>query len=197
MKVLGILGSPRIGGNTDRLLDRALAGAESQGAEIEKVILNQMRLRPCQNCDGCALNGRCIVKDDMQRLYPKLREADRVILASPIFFMGLSAQTKAMIDRCQCLWVEKYRLKRPIPKGNKGRKGIFIAVAGSSKPDMFLPAIATVKAFFAVLNMTYEGSILVNGVDEKGDIDARPACLEEAFAAGQRICQTETVLATP
>src|SRR3972149_2049219 len=67
---------------------------------------------PCQNCDGCLHTGVCIIDDDMQAIHYKLKEADRLVLAAPVFFLGLPAQAKAMVDRCQALWMEKYILKK-------------------------------------------------------------------------------------
>ena len=101
MFVLGIGGSPKLGGNTDRLLDAVLAGAQSADAsiKIEKIILNEFNIRPCQDCGGCELTGKCIVLDDMQFIYQKLQTADRIILVSPIYFMGVTGQLKMMIDR--------------------------------------------------------------------------------------------------
>ena len=101
MNILGINGSPRIGGNTDILLDKALEGAKDKGAVIEKIILNTFKFSPCQECENIKDDGTCIVEDDMQIIYKKIEEADAVILASPIFFGSLSAQTKMMIDRFQ------------------------------------------------------------------------------------------------
>src|SRR3989338_614183 len=108
MYVLGINGSPRIGGNTNLLLDKALEGAKNKGAKIEKVILNKLKIVPCQECEVVRDDGTCKIEDDFQPLYDKIKKADAIILASPIFFGSLSAQTKIMIDRFQCYWRYKY-----------------------------------------------------------------------------------------
>ena len=100
MKVLGIMGSPRIKGNTDLLLDEALKGAQSQGAEVEKIVVDKLKIAPCREYYGCLRDGNCVIRDDMDDIYPKLLEADGIIVASPIFFYGLTAQLKALIDRC-------------------------------------------------------------------------------------------------
>jgi multimeric flavodoxin WrbA len=71
-----------------------------------------MDIRPCQNCGGCDDTGSCIIEDAMVDIYEAIRSADRIILASPIFFFGLSAQTKIMIDRCQAFWCQRYLLKK-------------------------------------------------------------------------------------
>ena len=190
MRVLGIAGSPRRGGNTDLLLAEVMRGAASQGAETKTIVLSQLNIAPCQHCDGCLETGRCKVKDDMQRVYDELERADRLVLASPVHFMGVTAQTKAMIDRCQALWVRKYRLKLP-PLGNRQaqRKGLFISVGGTKQANLFQPALATIKSLFKTLDITYAGELLFPGIDEKGAITKNPEALRQAFLAGQRLVE--------
>lgn len=187
LKVLGIMGSPRYDGNSDLLLESALKGAKEGGAVVEKIRLCDLNLSPCKECHGCDETGECVVEDDMQKLYPKLIAADRLYLASPIFFMGLPAQTKAMIDRCQCIWVRKYKLMQVIGKGMEERKGLFLSVGGSKNPEKFIGAVKTVKAFFATLDFSYEGELLIAGIDEKGAIEKHPTALKDAKELGNRI----------
>ncbi len=189
MKVLGIAGSPRRGGNTDLLLDEVMRGAASGGAEVKTIILNDLSIAPCQHCDGCRETGRCKVDDDMQMIYSQLEQADRVVLASPVQFMGVTAQTKAMIDRCQALWVRKYRLKLPPLGDDRERKGLFISVGAIKSADLFQPALATVKSLFKVLDITYAGELLFSGIDEKGAITKYPDALNQAFLAGQKLVE--------
>jgi multimeric flavodoxin WrbA len=187
LRVLGIAGSPRRGGNTDLLLAEVMRGAASRGAEVKTIVLNDLNITPCQHCDACLEAGRCQVEDDMQMVYRELEEADRLVLASPIHFMGVTAQTKAMIDRCQALWARKYILKMP-PLGNRReRKGLFVSVGGRRVSSGFEPALATVKSLFKVLDITYAGALLFPGVDEKGAINRKPDALHQAFLAGQKL----------
>ncbi len=158
MKVIGIAGSPRRGGNTDLLLAEVLRGAASKGAEVKTIILNDLKITPCQHCDACLEKGECRIEDDMQMVYRELEGADRIILASPVQFMGVTAQMKAMIDRCQALWARKYVLKIP-PLGNqRERKGFFISVSGRRVANLFEPSIAVVKSLFNCLNPAKLGS---------------------------------------
>ncbi len=187
MKVLGIAGSPRRDGNTDLLLAEVMRGAASRGAEVKTIILNDLKITPCQHCDACLEAGRCKVKDDMQMVYRELESADRIVLASPIQFMGVTAQMKAMIDRCQALWARKYVLKLP-PLGNRReRKGFFISVAGRKVANVFDGALVTIKSLFTVLDVTYAGELLFRDVDEKGAIAKHPDALQQAFLAGQEL----------
>jgi len=185
MKVLGINGSPRIGGNTDILLDKALEGAKSKGARTEKIILNDLDFSPCQECENIRDDVPCIIEDDMQLLYKKVIDADGIILASPIFFGSLSAQTKMMIDRFQCLWWAKYILKKEIFK--KKKIGAFISVEASKREDFFGNAKSIVKNLFATINASYREELFCSGVDERGSILKYPDFLRRAFELGERI----------
>jgi multimeric flavodoxin WrbA len=189
MRVLGITGSPRRSGNTDLLLAQVIRGAESQGAETKTLILNDLKITPCQHCDACFEAGVCKVKDDMQMVYQEMEKADRIVLASPVHFLGLTAQMKAMIDRGQALWARKYVLKKPPLGDRRERKGLFIAVGGMKLAKLFEPSLATIKAFFTVIDVEYAGDLLFPGIDEKGAIKKHPTALKDAFAAGQKLVE--------
>jgi len=187
MKILGIMGSPRLGGNTDLLLDAALNGARSQGAEVEKIIIDKLSISPCREHYGCLDDGNCVIRDDMDTLYPKLLAADGLVVASPMFFYGITAQLKAPIDRCQALWARKHVLKQNWP--GAGRKGAFIAVGGTKGEKLFEGSIATVRYFFKTVGVEYAEELLIRGVDQKGDILQHPSALKDAFELGRRLAQ--------
>ena len=132
MKVLGIMGSPRRQSNTEILLDKALEGAREARAEVEKVPVSKLKISPCLEIYACFKDGNCTIKDDMQPLYKKLLEADHIILASPIFFYGITSQAKAVIERCQAIWVRRY-VRGMGQEDKRERKGVFISVEGSHK----------------------------------------------------------------
>jgi len=189
MKVLGIAGSPRRGGNTDLLLDEVLRGAASKGAEAKTIVLNDLDITPCQHCDACLEAGKCRIEDDMQMVYREMEDADRIVLASPIHFMGVTAQMKAMIDRCQVLWARKYILNMPPLGSQRKRKGFFISVGGRKMADLFEPSLVMIKTLFRLLDITYTGDLLFHGIDEKGDITKQPDALHQAFLAGQKLAE--------
>ena len=187
MKILGIMGSPRLGGNTDLLLDAVLSGAQSKGAEVEKLVIDQLNISPCREHYGCLEDGRCVIRDDMDALYPKLLAADGIVVASPMFFYGVTAQLKALIDRCQALWARKHVLKQDWP--GAGRKGAFIAVGATKGEKLFDGSIATVKYFFKTIGVEYAEELLIRGVDLKGDIQNHPSALKDALELGRRLAQ--------
>ena len=185
MRILGIMGSPRLGGNTDLLLDAALDGARSAGAEVEKIVVDKLNISPCREHYGCLEDGNCIIRDDMDALYPKLLDADGIVVASPMFFYGITAQLKALIDRGQALWARKHVLKQSWP--GAGRKGAFIAVGATRGETLFDGSKATVKYFFKTIGVEYAEELLIRGVDQKGDIQKHPSALKDAFELGQRL----------
>lgn len=184
MKVLGILGSPRRGGNSEILLDQALAGAKSAGRETEKIVLNELKFVPCQECGGCDQTGVCVLQDDMQDVYKKLTYSDMIILATPIFFGSLPAQVKAMIDRCQCLWVAKNVLAK---KDNKIKKGMLILVSATNREKFFQNAESIVKNFFSVAGIEFQDQLYCPNIDGKGKIQEHSQYLKQAFELGKTI----------
>lgn len=185
MFILGICGSPREGGNADILLEKALEGARASGAETEKIILNRLKMVPCQECDEVRDDGTCKVEDDFQPLYEKVKKADGLILAAPIFFGSLSAQTKTMVDRFQCHWRYKYVLKKDVSKNEKSAALILVE---ASRRDSFLEnAKSIVKNLFATINFTYKDELFCQGVDTKKAIQRYPDCLTKAFEIGKKL----------
>jgi len=181
------MGSPRIKGNTDLLLDEALKGAQSQGAEIEKIVVDKLKIAPCKEYYGCLRDGDCVIRDDMDGIYPKLLEADRIVVASPIFFYGITAQVKALIDRCQAIWARKYVLKQNL--SDKERKGAFIAVGATKGKQLFDGSILVIKYFFKAIDVSYVDELFIRGVDKRGEIKDQPKALSEAFELGKRLSQ--------
>jgi multimeric flavodoxin WrbA len=186
MKVLSVLGSPRRGGNTEILLDEALRGASDHGGSCEKIVLRDLKITPCLEIYKCAKDGVCAIKDDMQDLFPKIEQAQRLIIASPIFFYSVSAWTKAMIDRCQSLWAKKYILKLPVSLV-ADRRGAFISVAATRGKKLFDGVRLTIKYFFDAIDVTYSDELLVRGVDDKGEVRKQKEALQQAYELGRRL----------
>jgi multimeric flavodoxin WrbA len=186
MKILGIMGSPRRQSNTELLLDKALEGAREAGAEVEKVLVSKLKISPCLEIYACRKDGNCAIKDDMQSLYKELLEADHIVFASPIFFYGVTSQAKAIIDRCQALWVRRHVLGMG-KEDKRERRGVFISVGATRGEKLFDGAVLTVKYFFDAIGVKYSGDLLVRGIDNKGQIGEHPAALENAFRLGQEL----------
>jgi multimeric flavodoxin WrbA len=190
MKVLGIMGSPRRQGNTEILLDQALAGAQEAGADVEKVVVSQLKISPCREIYACFKDGNCPIRDDMHGVYDKLLEADHVVFASPIFFYGITSQAKALVDRCQALWARRNVLHIGADD-NRIRKGVFISVGATQGKRLFDGAVLTVKYFFDAIGVNYSGSLLVRGIDNKAQIREHPTALQDAFQLGHELVSSD------
>jgi multimeric flavodoxin WrbA len=191
MKVLGIWGSPRKGGNSEILLDAFLNGADLGGATVEKVALRNLKISPCLEIYHCFQDGTCPINDDMQALYGQLLTADVVALATPVFFYGVSAQSKAMIDRTQALWARRYIL--PQVPTDSGRQGVLLCTGATKGRLLFVGCRLTAKYFFDAINVAYAAEILVRGVDAKGAITEKPEFLESAANLGHRLARGEVL----
>jgi multimeric flavodoxin WrbA len=186
MDVLVFLGSPRKKGNSEILTEKVLEGVKKAGGSPETIRLCDLKISPCISCGGCDKTGKCVVEDDMTPLYDKIITIDKIIVASPIFFYGITAQTKAFIDRTQALWNRKRLLQK---KGdwveNPERKGFFISVAATRGSRIFEGAVLTMRYGFDAMGLSYGGDFLVTGPDKRGDMTTYEQKLAEASEAGK------------
>lgn len=184
-RILAVYGSPRRKGNTARLMAQAVAGAREAGAEVEEVVLRDLKMSPCLEIYGCKKTGRCAIKDDFQDLYDKLISCQGLILASPIFFYTVSAHTKIMMDRCQSLWVKKYWIdERPFGELDPAKKALFICLGATKGKKLFEGALLTMKYFLDTFDMGLWKSLLYRGLDHEGEVEDQPAYLAEARQVG-------------
>ena len=184
-KILALLGSPRKKGNSTTLALKIIEGAESAGAEVEKIYLHGLNIAPCHACYGCAKPGAksCVIDDDMQPLYQKLIDADVWLIASPVYWFTVSAQTKLFMDRCFAL----FNVNKEAFAGKK------IAIAMSyGDSDAFnsgcVNALRTFQDAYAYVGADIAG--MVYGSAEKpGEIKSNRALMQEAEALGRKLAQ--------
>jgi multimeric flavodoxin WrbA len=179
-RVLGIVGSPRQGGNTDILVDEILRGAREAGAEVEKVMLGDLAIAACQACYACRESGKCVQTDDMEDLFAKMEASSVWVLGTPVYWWGPTAQLKAFVDRwfargqdpfCKDTF-EGRRVILAIPMGDTD------AATGRHVVGMFTDALAYVKAeLFA--------TVLAPGAYEAGDVADNAEVLDRARRAGR------------
>ena len=187
-EILAIYGSPRRRGNTTILLDQAVEGAVDAGAQVEKIVLRDLKMSPCLEIYGCKEKGRCVIQDDFQKIYDQLLWCHGLMLASPIFFYAVSAHTKILMDRCQSLWVKKYWIdKIPYGQWEPKRKGLFISVGATKGRKLFDGTLLTIKYFFDVLDMELWRALLHRGLDFEGDVLKHPEHLQEAYEVGKEL----------
>ncbi len=184
-RVLCVYGSPRVGGNTDLLMDAFARGVEEAGGLPERAYLRNLKISPCREIYACKSEGRCALRDDMQPLYDSLRDADAIALASPVMFYSVSAHTKAFIDRCQAFWCVKYVRHESVNRSRLAeRKGVFLSVGGSKGQKIFEGPLLTFRYFLDTLDAVPWKSLTYREIDEKGDIAGHPAALAEARELG-------------
>jgi multimeric flavodoxin WrbA len=185
-KVIGLLGSPLSDGNTAKLLERALKGAEDAGCTVEKIEVASLDFQACMEMMFCKDHDTCIMDDDMQQLYPKFKEMDSIIIATPVMTMGIPGKLKSLMDRFQVFFMAKYMRKKSFIAEDKraGRKGLFICISGMKIPEVFVGAKLTVRAFFDIIDCQYYDELLISDMDTIRDVTAHPDLLEAAYQKG-------------
>jgi multimeric flavodoxin WrbA len=188
-KVIGLLGSPLSDGNTAKLLDRALKGAEDAGCTVEKIEIASLDFQSCMEMLFCKDHDTCIMDDDMQQLYPKFKDMDALIIATPVMTMGIPGKLKSMMDRFQVFFMAKYIRKKPFISKERRveRKGLFICISGMKIPEVFVGAKLTARAFLDIIDCQYTDELLINDMDTIRDVTAHPALLEAAYQKGYAI----------
>lgn len=180
MKIAGFAGSPRIGGNSDLLLDEVLAGAAAAGAQVGKTHLSRLSIQGCQGCDGCERPGAgCVLKDDMPAVAARIMEADALVFATPIYWFGVSSQLKAMIDR----W---YGISKQVAWASK--RAALVIVKGDSDPIVARPAIDMFSQACAYLKMPLFEPLVVTAADQ-GEVKDNGDALAKARELGKRLAE--------
>ncbi|MBE0617863.1 MAG: flavodoxin family protein, partial [Proteobacteria bacterium] len=179
--LLCLHGSPRAGGNTDILLEHVARGARDAGVRVEHLHCRKLRIRGCTGCGACSESGECALRDGMDRVYAAVDNADALVVGAPVYFLGVPAQFKTLIDRFQCRWARRYLLDRELPRA---RPGALLATAGAPSPAVFTCPQRTVDAFFEVLAIERRSTLLYEKMDEKGAVRTNTRALAEAEALG-------------
>lgn len=183
MLVLGLQGSPRKKGNTNYLLSAFMKEAEASGAQTHIIEADNRKILPCKEYIVCEKKGFCPIDDDMKNeIYPLLRQADLIILATPVFFYNTTAQLKALIDRTQTLWARKYKLGLTDP-GRNMRRGFMLAVGATKGKNLFEGLDLTAKYFFDAVGASYEGSLTYRQIEHPGDMEKHPTVLQDVEEA--------------
>jgi multimeric flavodoxin WrbA len=184
-RLLAIYGSPRKGGNSDKLMEYFLEGTERSKYKTERVYLRGLNILPCNGCEGCDKTGKCVLEDDMVGYYDKLLHYNRIVMAFPVFFLGPPAIVKAFIDRAQTLWVRRFVL-RNVNESDARREGYLLSVGGYERGEkIFSCNIAIVKAFYAACGFRYKGALLYPDIEGPDDLLGREDIRKDAIRAGR------------
>ena len=175
IKILGIVGSPRRGGNTEVLVDEILSGAEQAGGLTEKVILNELNLKPCQACNSCHKTGKCIQNDDMSLLEEKMENSHIWVLGTPIYWWGPTSQFKIFLDR----WYGANNVSF------KNRRVILVIPLGGGHEHYARHTIGLFEDVFDYLNMELFEKLIAPGVMKRGAVSKNKSLMEKAYRVGQ------------
>jgi len=190
MHILGVLGSPRIGGNSDILLDQALAGATEAGAEVEKIILCKQRISGCLACEKCNETGLCAIEDDMPAIHKKILEAYAIIHSVPVYFWAMTAQMKAYLDRWCALFDAEWRWHKAYWPRMKGKRIGLITLCGDPNVATADPIVHSFKntCEFTGLNLI---GVVQASASAKGEIAGNEAAKKEAYDLGKKAAARE------
>ena len=190
MLILGVCGSPRRGGNSDRVLDAILAGAREGGAETEALYLSALEISSCIGCERCRKDKVCTqFADGLTPYYPKIRQAAGLVLVTPVYNYNVTAWMKAFIDRLYCF----YDFDNEHPRGwssrlaNQGKKAVLTIVAEQVDPKDLGVAMEAMRLPVKALGYSIAGELAVPGVFEAGVVRQRPEVLDQAARLGRNL----------
>ena len=183
MLAIGFQGSPRKKGNTAFLLSTFMQALEKLGAQIRIINVAQKNIVPCREYVVCEKKGYCPIDDDLKsEIYPLIRQAEVVVLASPIFFYNMTAQLKAVVDRCQTFWARKYKLKLADP-AKRTKRGFFLSVGATRGKNLFEGLQLTAQYFFDAIDARYAGSLTYRNIEGLKDMANHPTVNEDVEKA--------------
>jgi multimeric flavodoxin WrbA len=180
-RVLGVVGSPRCGGNTDIMVDHVLKGAREAGAQVEKVMLHDLDIAPCQACYACNTTGVCMHGDDMESLFEKMDASGVWVLGTPVYWWGPSAQMKAFMDR----WFAKSSTRDPRDILS-GRRVVLAVPLGDADPGTARHVVGMFEDALDYVKSEVFDTVLAPGAYDMGDVMGMPEVLERARTAGER-----------
>lgn len=180
--VLGLAGSPRRHGNSERLLDAYLEGVVEAGAPAVKLPVVEHGIGPCRGCYACSSTGECVVRDGMQDVYPLVDSAAAMVVATPVFFATVPAVLKALYDRFQPYWARRYELGEP-PAAK--RPADLLVVRGGPDPFGYECAVTTTKSALAVAGFRLGEPHVLQGLDEPAEMARHAATLATVRERGR------------
>jgi multimeric flavodoxin WrbA len=182
MKILGIIGSPRKGGNSAILAEQVVSGGASKWAQAECVTLSDLSIAPCTACAACKQNGGvCVIEDDMAGLIEKMKSADALVLATPVYYGDVTAQMKAYIDRCYSLMDMQFNSLL------KGKKAALVVTCAQPQDGMTEHTLKTLQQFCAFNQMQIVGEIKGSGVLMPGEAKEKSNLMNAAKALGEKL----------
>lgn len=192
MKIVSLLGSPRENGNSSVIAKRVCDTASKLGAEITTFVLNNLTFRACQACMACKTKlDRCAVEDDLTQVLDAVRDADVLVLASPVYFWDVSAQVKAFIDRTYSFLVPDFITNPTKSRLQPGKKFLLILTQGNPDRNSFLDIFPRFDYFFRAYGFTDTRLIRAFGVSAPGEVESHKDVMELAEKTAKEFCCTD------
>lgn len=187
--IIALLGSPLADGNTGKILNRSVAGAEDAGCEVRTIHVTELELSACREFYFCSNHETCMMEDDVSTLYPVFREMDSLIIATPVMTMGIPGHLKSFMDRFQVFYCAKYgRKNRLVPREKRQvRRTLLLSICGMNLPENFDGVTLSVRSFCDVIDCRYDDELLIRDMDHKVDLNQFPDLLDEAYQKGFRL----------
>jgi len=162
MKIIGVVASPRKEGNTAWTVNKILEGAKEQGAETQTWYFSDLDIKPCKGCLGCVQSDQCVINDDMQKLYHELRQADALVLGSPVYMGQMSAQAKIFTDRLFAQITPRFSPR--FKEETAGKKLVLVFTQGNPDSGMFQIYFDYTKSMFQLLEFDVKEVYVVSGM---------------------------------
>jgi len=187
--IVALLGSPLSQGNTAKLLDKAVSGAERSGCEVRVINVPDLELSACREFYFCRENETCMIEDAVSSLYQLFREMDSLIIATPVMTMGIPGHLKSFMDRFQVFFCAKYKRKARLVTKEKRqrRRTLLLSISGMDLPDNFDGVKISVQSFCDVIDCRYDDELFIRDMDTRVDLDRYPDLLDESFQKGFRL----------
>ncbi len=188
MKVVCLIGSPRVGGNTDLLADEFLHTAQDLKAEVKKYYLNQLSYRGCQACMGCKkVKETCVLKDDLSQVLEDVKTCDIALFCTPVYYGDITSQMKAFIDRTYCYLTPDYITDiAHASRLSKGKKLVFVMAQGHPDPEQFKDIYPRYEFFLKWYGFDDRHLLRAVGVGNKGDVKSH-SIMSEAKELAQKL----------
>lgn len=180
MHVLGIVGSPRVNGNTDVLVDEILSGVRSSGGTIDKIYISDFDIKPCDSCMACHEQRRCVIEDQWREVADKVLKADGLVVGTPVYWNSVSAQTKLFMDRCFSFLDESF------DSAIKEKSAAIVVTCGAPDVEMTRLARLTLEDFMKFNKMKIIGEVIGVSMQKKEDALKNQDLMAVAFQTGRK-----------
>lgn len=189
--VLCLVGSPRRGGNSDRLAEALVGGVQDAGGAAVTLVPSCLDIEPCRGCNACSATGRCIIRDGMDDVYPLLDSANAIAVITPVYFASVPASLKALYDRCQPYWARRYVLHKQ--RRLKRRPGALLVVGGGGDPFGTQCSVTPTRSVMNVLDVEIGEPYEYIGIDKPGDVERHSEILAQATWVGAELVRQASV----